>query len=351
MIIKIKNKAININNKLLKIIIIYAIIVLIIIVTIFTMVKIYGNDTDNKIDPNNIKGFVIDNNDVVKEKLNIDKISVYRVAKNKAETLSLDDYVTGVVCAEMPALFEIEALKAQAVAARTYAVNKIIRPCSIAHGADICDTTDCQVYIDKEEARKKWGEKKWKEYYDKIYDAVKSTSGEVIVYDNKIITNPQYFAISSGKTEDAKDVFNEDIPYLKSVSSEGENEASKYKSTVTISNNSFIQKMKNSNKNINLNSSNLSNQVKIKSYTEAGSVKYISIGGQDVSGIDFRKIFGLNSTYFNISFGSANVTISCTGYGHDVGMSQWGARVMAREGKTYKQILAHYYTGTSIMKY
>lgn len=343
---------IKIDKGIRKIIIVYSVILIVLGLAIVLLAEMNdNNDTSHKSNTEGNYDYVIEDKDVIKKKYDISKISVYRTKTNKIETMSLDDYVIGVVSAEMPALFEEEALKAQAVAARTYGINKIIKHCGNAHGADICDSTHCQAYMNKSERMKTWDKDHGEEYYEKISNAVKATSGEVITYKNNMITNPQYFAVSPGKTEDAKDVFSKDIPYLKSVSSEGEDEATKYESSVEVKYDEFIKKLKDYDKNIKLSSTGLSSKIKITDYTSAGAVKNVSVNKVNVSGITFRKLFNLNSTYFKISFKSGSVIFSCKGYGHDVGMSQWGARVMAREGKSYKEILSHYYTGTDVTKY
>ncbi|MCI6277494.1 MAG: stage II sporulation protein D [Clostridium sp.] len=287
------------------------------------------------------------NNDEVK-KLYSSTIKVYKTQEDKTIELSIEEYIKGVVASEMPANFEEEALKAQAVAARTYTLSKLIHKCSNAKGADLCDSTHCQVYTDKDKRLESWGKAHGNEYWDKISRAVDETKGEALFYDDGLVLRAQYFAISGGRTENIKDVFGSDEPYLKSVSSEGEEIAgSKYKTTMEMSISDFVKKINGAYPKAKLTPKNLSS-VKIIDRTEGGSVKNISIGSEKATGPSFRKALGLNSANFNIKFDSKNVYIECKGYGHGVGMSQWGANVMAKEGKSYKDILTHYYSGVDI---
>lgn len=341
----------RINKKIKRVLTAYIGIIAAIVIVV-TCVILFGSGSSSsakakKID--SVQGFTLDSQCISKGIIKVDKIRVYRTASGSVEEMSLDEYVKGVVSAEMPANFGVEALKAQAVAARTFAVNKIINHCPNAKNADICDSTHCQVYMDKNKRMKSWGNNA-DALYKKVCSAVEETAGQVITYDGEIITHPQYFAISSGKTEDSIDVFNQDIPYLKSVSSTGEDIAPKYKSSKVVSYTQFINTVRNGYGNTGLTSSNLSSKVTILSHNTSGAVKEIQLGSKKISGIKFRSLFGLNSSYFKLSFNGGKVTISCTGYGHNTGMSQWGANVMAKSGKTYDEILEHYYEGTKIQK-
>ena len=154
----------------------------------------------------------------------------------------------------MPANFEEEALKAQAVAARTYYINKRLNKCKDAErkGAEICDSTNCQVYMDKDEQLSKWSKKDGEKNWKKIEDAVEATKGEVLTYDGAVLEYPQFFAVSSGKTEDAIDVLSMDVPYLKSIESTGEEVAPKYETTFKISIDNFIKKISSKYQDIEL---------------------------------------------------------------------------------------------------
>lgn len=295
------------------------------------------------------------NENINKKKLvdldvDLDTVNVYISSTGKVKKLTMEEYVIGVVLSEMPANFEEEALMAQSVLARTYVVSKKLSPCSKTKnkGADICDTTHCQAYTDIEEKKIAWGNKA-DEYYDKIKKSVEKTEGLVVAYNEGIIQYPQYFAVSSGKTEEAVSVFNVDVPYLKSVESPGEEVAPKYESTKTYTKSNFLNIVKNNLKNSNLELSNMENDIKILSRNTGDTVKEIKIGDTVITGIEFRQIFGLNSANFTISFEENNVVIDCKGYGHGVGMSQWGANYMAQNGSDYKEIIQHYFNGSNVI--
>ncbi|WP_392486209.1 stage II sporulation protein D [Haloimpatiens sp. FM7315] len=280
------------------------------------------------------------------------KIKIYIDSEKKIKEMYLEDYVTGVVAGEMPANFHIEALKAQAIAARTYAMAHIKEfggsSCKNAEGGDLCDTVHCQVYLSKEKRLNGWPSKDREELWEKLVQAVKRTSGEVLTYDNKLAMCPYYFAISSGNTEDAKEVFSNSVPYLKSVSSKGEEIAGKYKSEKKVDYNSFINTINKAYPKAKLSLSTVKNTVKIVERTKGGSVNKIKLGGIVIKGTEFRKVFNLNSANFSLIFKEKNVEIQCKGYGHGVGMSQWGANVMAKNGIKYKEILKHYYSNVKI---
>ncbi|MEZ0537239.1 stage II sporulation protein D [Caldicellulosiruptoraceae bacterium PP1] len=283
--------------------------------------------------------------------INDKKIYVKVLINNKeVKKMDIEDYIIGVVAAEMPAEFPIEALKAQAVAARTYAVRKIIKKQEHAiKGVYLCDSFEhCQAYITIDEMKKRWGNG-FEKYYEKIKKAVLDTKGLVMVYNGEVI-NSLFHAASGGETEDAKEVFGEDIPYLKSTQSLGEESCPKYSSNIKISKTQFINKLKSNFPNINIRYNTLQDQVKVIERTSTGRVKNIKIGNEIISGNQFREIFTLNSTEFWISFEKNNVIISTKGFGHGVGMSQWGARYYATQGLNYKDILKHYYSNISFGK-
>ncbi|MBU3205970.1 stage II sporulation protein D [Clostridium algidicarnis] len=275
-------------------------------------------------------------------------IKVYNKEKNKVSEINLEEYIIGVVASEMPANFNEEALKAQAVAARTFAVSKILFNCKEAKGGHICDGMHCQVYVGKDERVKKWGKDKGEEYWNKIKEAVEKTNGEILICEGSLVLNPQYFAVSSGKTENSDEVFTFSQSYLKSVESPGEEIAPKYKSKEIFTYKEFIIKVNEFYKDDYLNSENLLKEVKILERTEGGAVKNIRLGEYTLTGVEFRKLFNLNSANFNINFEKDKIEIQCVGYGHGVGMSQWGANVMGKDNKTYKEILSHYYKGIEI---
>lgn len=299
--------------------------------------------------------FNLNNNNIVKNSEIVfpagGKVKVYRKAEDKVEEIDLEEYVMGVVASEVPASFEEEALKAQAVAARTFYMNRRNNPCkdAKAKGAEVCDTSNCQVYMSKEDRMLKWSSKERENNWSKIQNAVLDTKGQVLTYNGLVLEYPQFFATSSGKTEDAKDVFSVDVPYLKSEESDGEDIAPKYRSTIKVSATEFINKINEKYKNAKIKKDNLSSTIQIESHTEGGSVKEIKIGSETIKGTEFRELFNLNSANFTLSFeNNDEVKIDCVGYGHGVGMSQWGADVMAKNKAKYDEILKHYYNGVEI---
>lgn len=279
-------------------------------------------------------------------------IKVYISSQKKIKEINLENYVRGVVAAEMPAAFDSEAIKAQAVAARTYALSHIENfggsKCNEAKGADVCDTVHCQVYMSKEDRIKLWPKSEGENYWNKITKAINETAGQVIMYKGEMIKAPYYFSTSSGKTENCIDVFSVDLPYLKSVDSSGEEASPKFTSSVKLTNSELIKKINSSYPKAGLSSKNIKSQLYIKSRTDAGSVKEIKVSSMTISGSAFRNVIGLNSNNFDIKYSLTGVEIICKGNGHDVGMSQWGAYSMAKSGKNYKEILTHYYTNTTI---
>ncbi len=281
---------------------------------------------------------------------NIKTISVYIKDKDKVENMEFEEYITNVVCAEMPALFEAEALKAQAVAARTYTVSKINANVSdeilqMHKNARICtDSAHCQAYLSNEELQQKWGNDADK-YYSKIKSAVYNTQSEIVTYNNEPI-RAVFHSSNNGKTENAKNVWGGEFPYLVSVESAGEDLSPKYKTEYTTTFDNFY----------NVISQNYANADKSRfieniTYTDGEKVDSITVFGTKIRGVDMRSMFKLNSADFEIQKQNDVVTFTCYGYGHGVGMSQYGANYMAKNGKKYDEILKTYYSGTAISMY
>lgn len=344
-IINVRIRSIKIDRNM-KIIAIMTIIICSILI-VLPLIFLGGNKS-------NIGGFNLSNGAIVKS-LGITfptngKVKLYRKEQDKVEEIDLEEYIMGVVASEVPANFNEEALKAQAVAARTFYMNKRINPDKEAekYGAEISDTTNCQVYMSKEERLAKWSSKDGESNWSKIEKAVLDTKGQVLTYEGVVLEYAQFFAVSSGKTEDAKDVFSIEVPYLKSEESKGEEIAPKFKTTMSIPVDEFVNKINGKYANANVKKGNLNTSIKIDSYTEGGGVKTIRVGNETIKGTEFRELFNLNSTNFTLDFGKDAVKINCTGYGHGVGMSQWGANAMAKNGSTYDEILKHYYKGVEI---
>ncbi len=316
----------------------------VVVVLLFLWNTISGSNKNPVNDSETIKVF---NLKEVASKVYRDKIKVYLTNEDKTIEINIEDYLLGVLSSEMPVSFELEALKAQAVAARTYVLGKTINNCSKGKGADICDTIHCQVYRTKDMILNDWPKGKGEEYYQKILKAVEETKGQVLTYNNDIVLNAQYFSTSWGFTEDSKDVFGKEIPYLKSVPSTGEEISNRYKNNNTFSKNEFVKKINDSLPKAGLKVDTLSKDIEIISRNHSGSVKEIRLGKVSVTGVKLRGILGLYSANFTIDIGD-EVYVKSMGYGHGVGMSQWGANVMGKEGKSYRDILLHYYTGVSI---
>jgi stage II sporulation protein D len=263
------------------------------------------------------------------------------------ENMGLEEYLVGVVAAEMPASFELEALKAQAVAARTYTYYiKNHGGCSSHAGADICTNSGCcQAYVALDEMQENWGDK-FGTYLDKIETAVEATRGEKIYYDGEEI-QAFYHACSGGWTEDCANVYVESLPYLKSVESDGEEGYSHFYGRVSVTPREFVEAMKKFSPSINLSVGDLASGIgEIKRFG-SGRVESIKIGNEYFTGREVRGIFKLNSADFDVSV-SDEVIFDTKGFGHGVGMSQDGADAMAKRGSDYLEILTHYYSGVTV---
>ena len=258
--------------------------------------------------------------------------------------LPLETYLIGVVLSEMPASFELEALKAQAVAARTFTMRQMEN--SKHTDCDVCaDSSCCQAWSSREAMEEKLGET-FLQYWQKAQEAVKQTAGEVLTYEGNLI-EAVYFSCSGGATEDAVAVWGSEVPYLQSVTSTGEEQASKYQSTTAVPLERFQQLLRGENPAVDL-SGVPSGWFGTLTRTEGGGVEVMEIGGQQFSGTTLRSLFGLNSTKFSIEITEEEILFQVSGYGHRVGMSQYGANAMAKAGKTYDEILLHYYTGVTL---
>lgn len=267
----------------------------------------------------------------------------------KVETLTLDNYLAGVLSAEMPATFPVEALKAQAVAARTYTMNRAsLTPSSEHQGAMVCsNSAHCKAYRPIEDAADKWGDKS-NVYTNKIKSAIRDTDGEILLYDGKPIS-AVFFSMSSGKTERAVDVWGSDVPYLQSVESPGETQLENFEATVTFSYDEFKKKLTEKYPKM-VFGDDPSLWITDVTRSDAGGVMKLTVGGVSLKGSDLRTLLSLRSTNFSVSFANDAVTVSTKGYGHGVGMSQYGAKILAEEGKIYRDILSTYYKGVNFGK-
>lgn len=260
--------------------------------------------------------------------------------------LKLDEYLWGVVAAEMPASFEPEALKAQAVAARTYTEAKMGHAVESHPDADVCtDITCCQAYISRKDAEQNWGDRA-EEYGAKISAAVSETDALIACYNGSPI-QAVFFSSAAGKTVDAVEVWGSAVPYLSGVESPEGEEVPNYHTTSIVSLDVFRAAVLANYPDAVLEgdpSAWFSNLVP----DSAGGVERMDVGGVSIAGTALRTMFGLRSTHFTVTPGEDSVTFSVTGYGHGVGMSQYGANAMAKEGKDFSEILKWYYTGVTL---
>lgn len=267
---------------------------------------------------------------------------------DKISKLSLKEYLYGVVAAEMPASFEKEALKAQAVAARTETIKKSKTKNSVHENADVCnDINHCQAYYGEKELKEKYGEDWIKNYYEKIKSSVDETDGITAVYNNEPIS-AVFHSASNGNTENSKDVWGGEFPYLVSVESQGDETSPKFSDEKTFSLKEFKERLSKIKKIEFLGEPTLWIENILRN--SSGSVKEITICKNTFKGTQIRTAFDLRSTSFEITISKNSVTFKTKGYGHGVGMSQYGANYMAQKGYSYEEILKKYYTGISLKK-
>lgn len=254
--------------------------------------------------------------------------------------MALETYVVCVVLGEMPADFEMEALKAQAVVARTYTLKR--REEGIRHpmGAVCVNSACCQAYVSQDSYLAAGGTQ---EDLEKIRAAVTETAGQVLTYNGALI-EATYFSCSGGRTENAAAVWGSDVPYLQAVDSPGEEHAAKYTSAVFFTREELEFRL-----GIKLYGSPGS-WISAVTYTEGGGVAALTVGGHRFTGVELRKLLELNSTAITVSARTDGITVTTLGHGHRVGMSQYGADAMAVAGNTYEQILLYYYRGARIDK-
>lgn len=284
----------------------------------------------------------------------IDTFKVLDVKTDKVETLGAIDYVCGVVAAEEFPTFHTEALKAQAVASFTYAVYRVEynkkhpNATSEYKGADFSTDTSSSAYISKEDAKKLWGNS-FDYDWNKIYDAVTSVADKIMIYNNEPIA-AVYCAMSSGTTENSKDVWGADVPYLVEVQSVGDTLAPDFETKVNITQEQFKQKVlaKYSNAVFSVTPSQWIDKY---SRSNAGGVITAEVCGKNLRGEDIRALFNLRSANFNLTLKNGVFTFDVKGYGHGVGMSQYGAEYMALQGKNWEDILKWYYKGVQIINY
>ena len=266
------------------------------------------------------------------------------------EELNIDEYLYGVVSSEMPASFDIEALKAQATVARTYTIYQITRNSGKHENADICDDFNCcQAWISKDERISKWDQQEAENYWNKIVQAVDSTKGKIVAYEGQPI-NAFFHANSGGVTESSFNIWSGiDYPYLKSVETAGEDGYTQYASEVILSHQDLLSKIQVEHEDCTIDFSQ-QDCIKILDYTTSGRVKTIKFGNKEIAGTEARTLLGLKSTNFTFSIDGENVKFTVTGYGHGVGMSQTGADALAKAGSNYEAIIKHFYTDVEIIE-
>lgn len=298
---------------------------LIVIFIPFFIIWIYNIDKEEEIELNYVSNMTI---------------RVKRLKTDTIEIMPLESYIVGVLAGEMPIYFELESLKAQAVASRSYAIKRI--EYNKDNDYDVVDSIMNQVYLDEEYLKEVWGSE-YTTNINKLRSAVNATIDECVVYDGKVV-DALFFSTSNGYTEDANLVFDLDLPYLKSVESKwDEKESSAYSTTKVMSLKEFYNKLD--------LSYNRDLDVEIISRSNTNRVLSLKINNVEFTGRELYNLLSLRSTDFVISQIGTNVFIDMKGYGHGVGMSQYGALGMAKEGYNYKEILTYYYQNTSIMEY
>lgn len=292
--------------------------------------------------------------DELLKKSNIEEpelIKVYNLKTKEVMVIDFEEYIKGVVASEMPAEFNTEALKAQAVSARTYLLYRL-KKYPQGHpdhlGAPVCTGIHCQVWHSSDDLIASHDEGWYEQYWGKIEHAIMSTKGQILTYDNKII-EPLFHSTSGGRTENSEDVFSTSVPYLRSVESPYESEAPRLHGSIKLTVDDFINKIKSVYGDLDISRNNLSEKIVLGEVSEGGKIKTIIIDDTEISGREIRSLFNLNSTNFSFIQSDNVIEIVTTGYGHGVGMSQWGAEGMADEGYNYKDILKHYYTDVEIV--
>lgn len=296
---------------------------------------------------------IIENTDNTQENIkstynykNYGTIKLLHKKTGEVEQVNIDDYLCNVVSAEMPADFEVQALEAQAIVARTYTIYKIL---SKKHNnADICDDSKCcQAWISKEDRLARWEEGKRESNWQKICNAVNNTAGKIVTYNNQPI-NAFFHSNSGGVTEIPVNVWGgTGYPYLQSVQTSGEDGYKQYASEIEFTKEELLNKLKEKYADISIDFSK-DDDIKVLEYTESTRVKTVKFGNHNISGVEARTILGLRSTNFEITKDGDKIKFSVKGYGHGVGMSQTGADAMAKQGSSSEDIIKHFYTGVEI---
>ena len=274
-------------------------------------------------------------------------IAVYDHREEAVRRMDLEDYVLGVTAGEMPASFPEEALKAQAVAARTYALYHMGKGGCGKTGADVCTSSACcQAYCSDARMREKWG-RAYRANREKLLSAVSATAGEVLLYEGAPI-DALYHSASGGRTENAGDVYTTDVPYLKSVMSTAETGTNRLAGEKRMGRKDFCALVNGKWPGAKLSAGSLEKEFTVTETLPSGRVKTVQVGNETHTGRELRSLLGLDSTLFSVSCTAEEIVFSTKGYGHGVGMSQTGANAMALGGRTYAEILLYYYTDVTL---
>ncbi len=338
------------------IVILLSIILVIFLIPIIFTHKFNAREVSGEVNNNNTEDSnnnIVENN-IQNQKYEYSKYSTIKLLHketNAVDELNLDEYLLGVVSAEMPATFEQEALNAQSIVARTYTIYVAQHNNGKHENADICDdSTCCQAWISKDNRLARWDEDKREENWKKIEQAVYSTIGKIATYNGEPI-DAFFHSNSGGKTEEVSNVWGgTNFPYLQSVETAGEDAYSQYSSEITLTKTEFEEKVKSSHSDFSINY-NEEDCIKVLEYTQGNRVKTIKIGNLELSGVEVRGILGLRSANFTIEISDDSIRFSVKGYGHGVGLSQTGADALAKQGKNYEEIIKHYYTGVEISNF
>lgn len=330
----------------------FLIIVSIFLIPILFTIQFESSTPPNVVEANNQVQQPIATETPIVEQYNYNQYATIKLLHDKTgqvEEIPIDTYLYGVVSAEMPASYEMEALKAQAIVARTYTIYKIKHSGGKHSGADICDnSTCCQAWITKEDRLAKWDIEKQEEYWNKIVTAVDSTAGKIITYEGEPI-NAFFHSNSGGNTEIPLNVWGgSGYPYLQVVTTVGEDAYPQYNSEVEITRSELIEKIKAVHSEFEIDFSK-EDAVQVIERTDSGRIKTIKFGNVNLSGVEARSIFGLKSANFTVQqIEGDKIKFTVIGYGHGVGMSQTGADALAKQGSNYEEIVKHYYIGVEI---
>ncbi|MBH1941037.1 stage II sporulation protein D [Mobilitalea sibirica] len=274
---------------------------------------------------------------------------VYYEKNGVKEKLEFDKYLIGVVAANMPAGYNLEALKAQSVIARTYALYNVSLLSEENPGQKSFTTSELGLsYISLSDMEQFWGSEDYLSYFTKLENAVYATGDQILVYESELIL-PVFFYTGSGYTRNASEAWGVDIPYLTSVSSKQDVTSINYLRITEYEIPEFMKLVQNAYTDITISQDRLFEDIQVTQRDSTGYVTKINLGSQTVNGEEFAKVIGLNSNHFYLEEYEGKVRVICTGVGHGIGLSQYGANSMANEGYTYNEILTHYYTGAKVV--